>query len=135
MADFSGTYYHQVDDKMRFRIPAVLREELGKSYVVTAGANNSLLVMTVQDAEKEFKVFDDITIETAFMEPQRQKRYRQLKGNSTTLTEDGQGRTILPQNLVKHANIKKDIVIVGVGKFIEVWSLENHNKYWDIQDE
>ena len=41
---------------------------------------------------------------------------------------DGQGRIQIPDNLVKFGNIKKDVIIIGMIKKIELWNpneLEN----------
>lgn len=38
--------------------------------------------------------------------------------------EDGQGRVVLPSRLREIAGIKKDVVTVGRGKRLEIWSAE-----------
>ena len=47
---------------------------------------------------------------------------------------DQQGRTRVPQNLITHAGLKKDIVLVGVSDRAEIWSKENWEKYYDNAD-
>jgi MraZ protein len=42
--------------------------------------------------------------------------------------EDAQGRVVLPTILRKIAGIKKDVVTLGRGKRLEIWSAE---KYYD----
>jgi MraZ protein len=42
---------------------------------------------------------------------------------------DKQGRTLVPSNLKDYANIDKDVVIIGVSTRIEIWSLEQWNKF------
>lgn len=42
---------------------------------------------------------------------------------------DKQGRTLIPANLKEYANIDKDVVIIGVSTRIEIWSLEQWNKF------
>ena len=44
---------------------------------------------------------------------------------------DKQGRTLIPQNLLEYAHIKKEIVSLGVSNRIEIWSKENWIEYND----
>ena len=44
---------------------------------------------------------------------------------------DQQGRTRIPQNLVDHADLKKEIVLVGVSDRAEIWSKENWDNYYN----
>ena len=34
---------------------------------------------------------------------------------------DKQGRINIPQNLIDHAGIKRDVVVVGVSDWVEIW--------------
>ena len=42
---------------------------------------------------------------------------------------DKQGRALIPQNLLEYANIKKEIVSIGVSNRIEIWSKEKWKEY------
>ncbi len=42
---------------------------------------------------------------------------------------DRQGRTLMPVNLREYASIDKDLIIIGVGSRIEIWSAANWGKY------
>jgi MraZ protein len=43
-------------------------------------------------------------------------------GNFTTAIADNQGRVILPQRLLDQAGIKEQVMLVGLGDRLEVWS-------------
>ena len=43
---------------------------------------------------------------------------------------DSQGRILLPQNLKDYAEIKKDVVIVGVSSRIEIWAKDKWNEFY-----
>jgi len=47
---------------------------------------------------------------------------------------DQQGRTRIPHNLIEHADLKKDIVLVGVSDRAEIWSKENWEEYYHQAD-
>ena len=40
------------------------------------------------------------------------------------VTEDGQGRTQIPKSFRDYAKLTKDVVTVGMGNYVEIWSLE-----------
>lgn len=42
---------------------------------------------------------------------------------------DKQGRFLIPANLREHANLDKEIVIIGVGTRLEIWNRETWQKY------
>jgi MraZ protein len=42
---------------------------------------------------------------------------------------DKQGRVLIPSNLKEFAKIDKDAVIIGVSTRLELWSLEEWNKF------
>ena len=42
---------------------------------------------------------------------------------------DKQGRMVIPNYLKEHANIDKELVIIGVSTRIEIWSKEEWNKF------
>ena len=46
-------------------------------------------------------------------------------------TPDKQGRILIPNNLRVYSQIEKDIVFIGMGNRIEVWSQSK----WDIYNE
>jgi MraZ protein len=47
---------------------------------------------------------------------------------------DQQGRIRIPQSLIEYAEIKKDVVMVGVLERAEIWAKENWNKYYKKAD-
>lgn len=53
---------------------------------------------------------------------------RFLFSAAVTVRLDGQGRLIMPSDLLKYAKIKKPIVI-GAGDHFEIWEETNWNKY------
>jgi MraZ protein len=44
---------------------------------------------------------------------------------------DRQGRILLPQYLKDFAEIKKDVVIVGVSNRIEIWAKDKWQEFYD----
>ena len=43
-------------------------------------------------------------------------------GDSVHLQFDGEGRVMLPQDLIAHANLGEQVTFVGLGKKFQIWS-------------
>ena len=121
-----GSYNHQLDAKNRFRIPSKFKKELGENLVVVKGTNKSLFLMSEDNLQTD--VFDKMQNISMFDET-AQKSLRILLSSSHELETDNQGRSLLPSNLKEFANITKNIVIIGVGRRVEIWAEEEWNKY------
>ena len=59
-----------------------------------------------------------------------QKPVRKFLSSAFEAEEDGQGRILLPKELISYAGITKNIVFVGVGNRIEIWAEE----IWDKEN-
>jgi MraZ protein len=44
-------------------------------------------------------------------------------------TMDGQGRVLIPKYLLEHADIKRDMVVLGAFDRIEVWDPDRYSSY------
>ena len=49
---------------------------------------------------------------------------RRILSSIDQATEDGQGRTQIPKSFRDYAKLSKDVVTVGMGNYVEIWSLE-----------
>lgn len=127
---FLGESRHQLDAKNRLRIPAKFRAELGNGYVVTVGSNGCLCVYSSDKFSKYVDKLEQIpTFDLA-----AQKSVRKILSLATEVEPDEQGRFILPKNLKDFANIDKNIVVIGNGSKIEIWSEEVWDKYSQNDD-
>ncbi len=123
-------YSHQLDAKNRMRIPAKLREELGPNYWISVGVDNCLCVYTEEQMKKVKATLSKIN-------PYRKKHLqaaRFILYNTWQAEEDNQGRIRLPDNLIKHAKIQKNIIVFQGPECIEIWSEEVWNDYFNDVD-
>jgi len=126
----TGEYRHQVDEKMRIRIPAKFKEALGESPFITAGPDGALIVMPYLDAVEQMEAaFGDIKLSSQSASPEHLKEARLLASSGFRAVEDNQGRIVLPSALIKHGKIQKDIITIGMHKRLEIWSTENWENY------
>lgn len=122
---FLGEYRHQIDAKNRLRVPAKLKTELGDKFVVTKGSNGCLFVFNSKTMENLYSKLQNVPISDV----EAQKSIRMLFSAASEAENDEQGRFLLPQSLKEFAKIDKNVVTVGAGTRIEIWSEENWNKY------
>ena len=114
---FKSAYYHSLDAKNRVFIPAKFRDALGEEFVVFKGSEKCLYVYTKEGFEKLIQQF----INTNNRDVQRA-----FFSQVVDMTADKQGRITLTSDLLEHANLLKDVAIIGAGSRIEIWATENY---------
>ena len=115
-AMFMGEYNHSIDPKNRISVPAKFREELGERFCVSIGLGGCLYLSKKEDWDAFVNNLNDLptTRETRQLQ-------RQFTRNAQECEPDKLGRIIIPQGLVDAAGLKKDVVLLGTGKKIEIW--------------
>jgi len=124
IAMFMSKYNHTIDTKGRLIIPSKFREILEEEFVVTRGMDGCLFVYTNDDwidFETKLSALPQTTNKDA------RKFARFFLSGASRVELDKQGRILLPGDLRDFAKLEKDVVLVGVGKRIEIWSKEK----WD----
>ena len=126
---FTGEFNHTLDSKNRIFIPAKHREELGESFMAVRSIRESCIkVYSMSEWDNFLRPIMELPRKTS------EATLRFLHRNATQVTPDSQGRILLPQGLVDHAEIVKGAVIVGCGSYAEIWSEANYNKSVDDED-
>ena len=116
-----GEYKHNLDAKNRIFIPAKLREELGESFVVAKDIRETCLkVYSLQGWEEYIKPLREQKRSLS------EKIIRHLHASLAQVTPDGQGRIVLPPELIKHAKFERSIVVVGCGDYAEIWAEQEY---------
>lgn len=113
-----GMFTHAVDDKGRVVIPAVFKKELGLEFIITAGYDNTLMIMSQAEWEKFLRRFDN----TPPSKIRWIKRY--FLGNMHEVSTDKQGRMQIPQQLRQMIGVETEVVLVGNGEMAEIWTPE-----------
>jgi MraZ protein len=117
---FLGEFRHSLDEKSRLTLPAKFRARLAAGLVLTAGMDRFLLVYP----QDEFELLAERVNTLPLTVREAATLRRLLFPNASDLVPDRQGRVVVPENLRAHAGISNDVVVAGVGKFIEIWSPE-----------
>lgn len=121
-----GTYEHQMDEKKRIRIPAKLKDALGTTPIIMKGNGPYLVVYSQERASEVIRNrFAALIDEGGDEDNPDMEKLRDLTSNAQNAEEDKQGRVKLDGALVSHANLKKNIVTIGMVDRAEIWSAED----------
>ncbi|OPJ63244.1 division/cell wall cluster transcriptional repressor MraZ [Clostridium oryzae] len=122
---FIGEYQHAIDTKNRMIIPSKFREQLGSTFVVTKGLDGCLYVYPME----EWKVLEEKLKKLPLTSKDARAFVRFFFSGANEIEVDKQGRALIPQNLLEYAQIKKEIVSIGVSTRIEIWSKSRWDEY------
>jgi len=118
-----GEYRRPVDDKSRVSIPAefrpILQGERG-SFFLNRGFEKCIMGYPERKWERVLDLVNEVPLED------RNTRWfkRTFYSGSREVSCDQQGRVLIPQILMKYAGITREVVIVGLSDFIELWDAE-----------
>ena len=130
---FMGEYNHTIDTKGRLIVPSKFREALGDEFVVTKGLDGCLFVYDNQ----EWSAFEEKLKALPLMNKESRKFVRFFLAGAANVEVDKQGRILIPSVLREFAQLDKDVVLVGVGSRIEIWSKtkwEEASEYDDMEE-
>ena len=128
---FLGEHHRTIDSKGRIFIPAKFREEIIKGVVITKGFDEKCLFLF---SRQGWKRIQERIVENPMAKRNIQSFSRWFFSSATVESIDQQGRTRIPQNLIEYADLKKEIVLVGVSDRAEIWSRENWENYYNKAD-
>jgi MraZ protein len=127
---FRGFFKHTLDDRKRLAIPSQFRKMLSHEsegkVILTPGYDHEIAVYPL-------KIWEDIesrellTLSMDYLKSRRYRRHFTFGIKEDRL--DAQGRILIPDFLLTHAQILKDVVIVGEINYIELWSPEYYETF------
>ena len=127
---FMSEYNHTIDTKGRLIIPAKFREKLGEEFVVSKGMDGCLFVY----ANDDWNAFEQKLTSLPLINKEARQFARFFLAGAAEVELDKQGRILLPANLREFAGLDKDVVLVGVGSRVEIWSKERWTDNGDYDD-
>ncbi|MBU0569871.1 division/cell wall cluster transcriptional repressor MraZ [Patescibacteria group bacterium] len=120
-----GQYLSKLTDKDRVAIPKKIRQELGEGLVIARWYENCLVLVSIDSWQK---LLTRLTGKSKLITSPVRDIDRFILGLAFEIKLDAQGRFIMPKILLNYANIKEDVVFVGLGDRVEVWSIEEWQK-------
>ncbi|MFH1269784.1 MAG: division/cell wall cluster transcriptional repressor MraZ [Candidatus Omnitrophota bacterium] len=127
---FYGEYLHSIDRKGRIILPAKFRESAKAHFIekffVTRGLDKCLFMFSEEEWRSQESKFKAIS----FTKQQARTFNRLYFSGAVEIIVDRQGRILLPQYLKDFAQIKKDVMIVGVSNRIEIWAKDKWQEFY-----
>ncbi|WP_457755684.1 division/cell wall cluster transcriptional repressor MraZ [Thermodesulfatator indicus] len=125
---FRGRSTHNLDPKGRLSIPARFREVLKQKY-----GNAALIVTNTPECLQvypwpEWQKLEEQLLISPFDPPELRLYKRYFLGSAEECQPDRQGRILIPQHLRQEVGIDKEVVLLGMINYFEIWSpgrLEN----------
>lgn len=131
MIQFLGEYESTIDAKGRFLLPAGFKKQLPEAgvgqFVINRGFEKCLTLYPVQSWQP---IFEQISNLNDF-DPKVREFRRYFFNGATQVELDTAGRILLPKNLVEHAALQKDIVLVSALNKIEIWGKMKYQQFFD----
>ena len=125
---FTGEFEYSLDKKNRLIIPARFRKSLGdindKTFVLTRGLDDCLTLYPLNEWNNVERQLGQLST----IKEKNRNFIRNVVRYAAYLKYDGQGRIAIPTSLLSHAKIKKEVVLIGMIKKIEIWDTDVLNK-------
>ena len=114
-----GQYVSKLTDKDRIAIPKKFREEFGQRLILARWYESCLVLVSKDSWEK---LLIRLIGKTKLVTSPVRDIDRFILGSAFEIGLDKQGRFVIPEILMNYANIRTEVVFVGLGDRIEVWS-------------
>ena len=128
---FYGEFEHTIDRKGRLIVPAKFRQALKAhdvaSLFLTRGLDGCLFLFP----ETEWRLAESRFKQIPFTKAEGRKFNRLFFSGAVEVTVDQLGRLLVPRTLKEFAQIKEDVVIVGVSSRMEVWAKEKWQAFYE----
>ncbi|QGZ97564.1 division/cell wall cluster transcriptional repressor MraZ [Mycoplasma sp. NEAQ87857] len=120
-----GQHKRNLDDKSRVVLPPVFKEELGSTFYITLGFDGNAELRSQDNFRNYISMLED----KSFFDKRVRDITRIILGNAFEVALDNQNRISLPKHIVSKLSIQKEVVFVGVGSFVELWSSEKFEAF------
>ena len=119
-----GQYDYAIDAKGRLNFPAKFRDAMGETFIVTRWLDHCLAAFPSDEFEKVAAKIEEKGLVKG------RNVSRMLYSSAVEVTPDKQGRIQLTPRLLAHAGLEKDVTVVGMGRYAEIWNTD----VWDERE-
>jgi MraZ protein len=128
VAPFRGTFDHTLDAKNRLTVPARYRAALAGGVVLGMPVDLEPCV-GVWDPDEYERYSRRALADLPALSPRLTELERFFYGSSQDAELDAAGRIMVPGFLCEHAGLQKEVVVVGAGDRLELWSKDVWNEH------
>ena len=123
MHPFMRNFEVKMDNQRRFTLPMKCREAVGETAFIYKPPEYPCLYIYNEDSWES--VYNDRVAATKDM-PDGEKQRRKFVSRMTPMDVDSNFKLTIPQKMYEQAGLKKDVVILGSGKHMELWDAETY---------
>jgi len=128
LVPFRGTFDHTLDAKNRLTVPARYRAALAEGVVLAMPVDLKPCVGVWRPEQYETYTRRALA-ELPPLSPRLAELERFFYGSSHDAELDSAGRIMIPSFLGEHAELVKEVVVVGVGDRLELWAKGAWNEH------
>ena len=131
MIGFIGEYEATIDSKGRFLLPAGIKKQLPVGelpvFVINRGFEKCLSMYPMKSWNP---LYESISTLNDF-DPKVREFRRYFLNGAMQIELDSAGRLLLPKNLMEHAGLDKDIVLVSAVNKMEIWDKNKYQQFFE----
>jgi MraZ protein len=116
---FLGHHPTQLKSSNRLPLPAGWRKLLTGGIYLTQGFDQNLLILTAETFQEIYERLSSLNI----TDPLARLLLRMFLGTASYVEIKDNEAISVPESLMKYANLKGKVVLIGQGEYLEVWSV------------
>ena len=129
----TGEYRNNLDDKGRLLVPSRIRTLIpGTQLVLTRGIDKCLWVYTPDEWTRISSLILD---SSSVFKSKTRLLQRRIIAPAQECEIDKSGRINIPPSLRDSADLKKEVVLLAMEKYMEIWDQSEYEKYLDESEE
>ncbi|MFH6981982.1 division/cell wall cluster transcriptional repressor MraZ [Marinoscillum sp. 108] len=129
MAFFTSEYECKLDTKGRLVLPAKIKSSLPEvsthELIIRKGFEQNLILYPMLEYKK---IHAKIAALSEFNAEQR-KLKRNFFRSIQQVDLDSAGRLLIPKQMLAHAGLDKELILIGMGNYIEMWNPQHFEEH------
>lgn len=121
MAFLTSEYECKLDSKGRLVLPAKIKANLpevsANELVLRKGFESNLILYPMLEYKKLHHKISSLSE----FNPEQRKLKRIFFRSIAQVELDSAGRILIPKTMLAHAKLEKEVVLIGMGNYVEIW--------------
>ena len=128
---FFGKFSLPLKDKSELTLPTGFRQAMSRTAYLTRGFDRNLFLLSPES----FNIFSSHLQSTSISDPLSRLLRRLFLGGAVEVIIADDGQFVLPADLCAYASLDGEIILVGQGDYLEIWSPPNWQKQMESLDD
>ncbi len=130
MEFFTGQYRCKLDSKGRIILPAKVKAiwpDSSVNKIILRQGREPCLLMYTLDVYRE--IMDEVRKKIKRFGQQHNSYRRHFFGGIAELDLDSNGRFLIPKTIGEHAKVSREVLLIGMGDWLEMWNPTLYKQY------